>query len=224
MRQVASGLHVAEARQRFMGLEVGTRMTVLELEAGLLVHSPIGVDPSAVAPLGSLRWVLAPNLLHHLYVGPWIEAGAEAWAAPGLAEKRRDLRFTGTVTDSQPLFGDDVALFPLRRLPMTNEVVVLHRPSRTLIVTDLVFNFTETAPWWTRTVMAGLLGYPGCRTTVLERWGTHRAVGREEVATLLEQDFDRLIMAHGEPIERGGKNALQRAFAWLLGPDEVTHR
>ncbi len=215
LREVAVGVHVVEAPQRFMGLEVGARMTVLELAGGLLVHSPIALEPAAVEEVGTPRWVLAPNLLHHLYVGPWAAAGLEVWGAPGLAEKRPDVRFQGTVGPGSRPFGAEVELMALGCFGMTNEVVALHRPSRTLIVSDLVFNFAPTAPWLTRAGMWCLCGYPGCRTTLLERVGMRRAAARREVEALLGWDFDRLIMAHGEIIETGGKAALRGAFGWL---------
>ncbi|MEM1348130.1 MAG: hypothetical protein AAGI01_06225, partial [Myxococcota bacterium] len=131
------GVHIARTTQKFYGTEVGTKMTVLETDGGLLVHSPIAMDPASITHLGSPRWVLSPNLLHHLYAGPWLDAGLEGWAAPGLADKRRDLSFHGTIEGSKSPFGPDIGVLALTCLPMTNEVVVLHRPSRTLVVTDL---------------------------------------------------------------------------------------
>jgi len=219
LRPVTPGVHALEARQRFMGIEVGTRMTVLELDGGLLVHSPVAVDPAIVAPLGEPRWVLAPNLLHHLYVGPWAEAGLEPWAAPGLVEKRPDLAFAGTANAEGHPFGPDLDVLPLKCFGMTNEVVILHRPSRTLVVSDLVYNFTTAAPWLTKAAMWCLGGYPGCRTSLIERIGFRRAVAREELRVLADWDFDRLIMAHGEIVETGAKDALLRAFHWLSLPD-----
>jgi hypothetical protein len=214
MRTLAPGVHVLEAPQRFLGLEVGARMTALETDAGLLVHSPLGA-PGDVALPGAPRWVVAPNKLHHLYAGPWLAAGVEGWAAPGLAEKRPDLRFAGALDGARDPFGPDIGVFPLRCFPFTNEVVLLHRPSRTLVVTDLVFHFGPTAPWATRAAMACLCGYPGCRTTLVERAGFHRATARREIGELLALDFDRLIMAHGEVIETGGREALRGAMGWL---------
>ncbi len=219
LRSIAPGVHVCEARQRFLGLSVGARMTVLELNGGLMVHSPIAVDPNTVGSIGRPGWVLAPNLLHHLYVGPWIDAGFEGWACPGLSSKRPDLRFAGEVSSDGHPFGDELRVLPLASFPLTNEVVVLHRPSRTLIVCDLVFNFSSTAPWFTRTVMRCLGGYPGCRTTLVEQWGMRRAVARQELNTILEWDFDRIIVAHGCIVESNAKQALRAAFRWLLaGP------
>lgn len=221
LRQVAPGVHVAEARQRFYGLEIGARMTVLELEAGLLVHSPVALDPSALEPLGEPRWVLAPNLLHHLYVGPWLDAGLEGWAARGLPDKRPDLRFHGVVEAGVQPFGREVELIALSCFPATNEVVVLHRPSRTLIVTDLLLNISPRAPGFTRLAMRCLGGYPGCRTTVVERLGMDRPLARREIARIAALDFDRLIMAHGEIVEHGARQALVDAFRWLSLPREA---
>lgn len=216
LERLAPGLHVVETQQRFLGLEVGARMTVLELQGGLLVHSPIAIDPSRLSDLGELRWVLSPNLLHHLHAGPWLQAGAQGWAAAGLPAKRPDLPFAGVIGEAPSPFGEEIELLPTRSFPMANEVAVLHRPSRTLILTDLVFNVRPTSPLLTRAAMFCLCGYPGCRTTLLERATMNRALAREELRTLLSWNFDRLIMAHGEVVETDGKQALAKAYRWLL--------
>ncbi len=215
LRTLAPGVHVADAPQRFLGLELGARMTVLDTGDGLLVHSPIAAPPELVEPLGEPRWVLAPNLFHHLHVGPWANAGLEAWGAPGLPEKRGDVPFQGIVESGTSPFGSDLEVHTLKCFSMTNEVVVLHRPSRTLVVTDLVFNISPRAPWLTRAAMRCLCGYPGCKTTLLERVGMRRDLARQDLAILAAWDFDRIVMAHGEVIETGGKQALRDAFGWL---------
>ncbi len=212
LERIADGVHAMVVEQRFFGLEVGARMTVLELDGGVLVHSPVAVEPAAI---GQPRWVLAPNLFHHLHVGPWLDAGCEGWAAAGVADKRSDLRFHGVVEPGRQPFGPDVELFALQCFPFSNEVVVHHRPSRTLVVTDLVFHLAPTAPWLTRAAFRCLCGYPGCKTTLVERLGMRRALARQEIGALLALDFDRLVVAHGEVIESGGRQALAGAFSWL---------
>jgi hypothetical protein len=215
MQTLADGIHTIDAAQRFFGIELGARMTVLELSGGILLYSPIGVPPESLGDLGTPRWVLAPNLLHHLYAGPWIERGCEGWAAPGLQAKRPDLDFHGVVEGGVQPFGADVQLFGLTCFPFSNEVVVHHRPSRTLVVTDLVFHIPPTAPWLTRAAMWCACGYPGCQSTTLERVLMRRNKARSEIGALLRLDFDRLILAHGTVIETGGKQALAHAFRWL---------
>ena len=224
IEHVADGVHTARAPQGFFGLELGARMTLLETDAGLLVHSPIAIDPAAVLPVGTPRWVLAPNLFHHLYVGPWLDADIEGWAAPGIVKKRDDVTFHGTVeSDIQP-FGDDIRVLPISCLPISNEVVVLHRPSRTLVVTDLVFNLSASAPWLTRLAMRALWAYPGCCTSLLERVAMKRDAARRDLTEILSWDFDRVIMSHGEVIETGGKDAVAGAFGWLFRGRELPAR
>ncbi len=215
LRQLAPGLHVAQAPLRFMGMELGARMTVLQLSKGLLVYSPIAMDPSALNHLGTPRWVLAPSLYHHLYVGPWAEAGWEAWAAPGLDKKRPDVPFHAVLAQDNHPFGDEIELVALTCFSLTNEVVMLHKPSRSLVVCDLVFNIPPTAPWTTRAIMRAMGGYPGCKTTLLERFGMNKQAARADLRAITALDFDRIIVAHGDIVETGGKAALLNAFKWL---------
>jgi hypothetical protein len=215
LQELAPGVHELRASQRFLGLELGTRMTVLETSGGLLLHSPVSADAAVLEHLGEARWVVAPNKLHHLYAGEWLDRGLEGWAPPGLAAKRADLAWTGLLDGSPEPFGSEIAVFPLRCFPFAEEVVLLHRPSKTLVVTDLVFHLGPDAPWLTRAAFTALLGHPGCQTTVLERLAFHRAVARTELSDVLDEPWDRLVMAHGQVIDTGGKDQLRQALRWL---------
>ena len=42
-----------------------------------------------------------------------------------------------------------------------------------------------------------------------------RAVARREIQALVDLDFDRLVMSHGDVIETGGREALANAFSWV---------
>ena len=52
--------------------------------------------------------------------------------------------------------------------------------------------------------------------TNLERFSL--ALDRAPVDRVLTWDFDRVIMAHGEVLESGGREAMRTAFAWLRIP------
>src|SRR4029450_12084462 len=103
LRGLDENLWVAEQPLKFMGLEVGTRMTIVRFADGALwVHSPLRLSSErheAVEALGPVRFLVAPNTFHHLFIGEWMAAwpGARAYAAPGLPEKRKDLRFHGVL-------------------------------------------------------------------------------------------------------------------------------
>lgn len=217
MRQIAPGVHVAERPLRFLGLEIGARMTVLELDDGLLLHSPIDVEPEVLAPLGEARFALAPNKLHHLFVDRWAEAGVETWAADGLAAKKPHVPFAGVPRTGTHPFGPGVEVVALECFPFTNEVVLFHERSKTLVVTDLVFNIPTSAPWPTRAAMWCACCYPGVETSLLERVGMKRDLARREISALLAFDFERIVLSHGELVEHDAKARFAHAYRWL-GP------
>ena len=205
--------------------DVGTRMTVLRLAGGdLLLHSPVSLDSelrAALAALGRVRWVVGPSLVHHLFLAEHASAwpAAELWGAPGLAAKRPDLRFHGALTGALPPEWDGhVQARLFEGAPRINEVVFLHRPTRTLLLTDLAFNVRPGAENRAK-VFHWLVGAGG-------GFGPHRIIravirdreaARRSLAAILAWDFDRIIVTHGAVLERGGREALRAAFAFL-GP------
>jgi hypothetical protein len=143
---------------------------------------------------------------------------ARAWGAPRLPEKRKDLTFHGVLDDGVGgEWGPDVEQLVWRGVPALSEVAFLHRPSRTLVLTDAVHNLGDDKPGFTRAVFRMLGGRRGFTTTVVERIVTRdRAAARASVEKLLGWDFDRVIMAHGDVLEHGGREALRGAYAWLF--------
>ena len=148
LRALASDLWVAERPQRFYGLEVGTRMTVIRLADGsLLLHSPVALDARLCAELDAIGWVrfvVAPNRVHHLYAGRVVETYPDArlWVAPGVEHKRPDLVYVAVLGDeAPPEWRGQVDQVFFRGRPYENEVVFFHHASRTLVVCDLAFNF-----------------------------------------------------------------------------------
>jgi len=224
LRALSTDIWVAERPQRFYGLEVGTRMTVMRLRDGsLLLHSPVRIDPDlgrALDAIGRVRFVVAPNRVHHLYAGRVAEAYPDArlWVAPGLERKRPDLVFAGILgDDAPPEWRNQVDQTFFRGRPYENEVVFLHRASRTLVMCDLAFNFGPRAATATRLLMTLLRSYgrfgPSALDPLLIR---DRAAARASLQRILAWDFDRVVVAHGEVLETGGHEALRCGYAWLL--------
>ncbi len=42
-----------------------------------------------------------------------------------------------------------------------------------------------------------------------------RAAARAQIGRMLRWDFDRVLLAHGEPIRQDGQAVLRRAYEWL---------
>jgi hypothetical protein len=173
-----------------------------------------------IEALGPVEHIVAPNRLHHSYLSDAIERypKAKVWAAPRLADKRKDVRFDATLGDEDPPWAATVDTLHLRGNPWIEEVVFLHRPSQTLIVTDLVFNITEVANVWTRLLLGSAGAYGRLSQSMAWRFTTRdkEALGRS-LDTMFEWNFERVVMAHGAIIDRGGKAALASMVRWARG-------
>ena len=222
--EVAENIWIAERPQRFYGLEVGTRMTVIRLADGsLLLHSPVALDPELrreLDSIGRVCFAVAPNRVHHLYAGKVAEAypGARLWVAPGLERKRPDLVYVGVLGDEAPAeWKDEVDQVFFRGRPYENEVVFLHRASRTLIMCDLAFNFGPRAAAPTRLLMKLLRSYGRFGPSKLDPlFIRDRRAARQSLERILAWDFDRVVVAHGDVLESGGRAALRQGYSWLL--------
>lgn len=224
LRPLAQDLWAVERPQRFYGLEVGTRMTVVRLADGsLLLHSPVELDAALrreLDAIGRVRFAVAPNRVHHLYAGRVAEAYPEArlWVGPGLERKRPDLVFDGVLGDEAPAeWKGQLDQVFFRGRPYENEVVFFHRASRTLILCDLAFNFGPRTAAPTRLLMRLIRSYgrfgPSKLDPLLIR---DRRAARQSLERILGWDFDRVVVAHGDVLESGGREGLREGYSWLL--------
>ena len=222
-RNLAPELWVADRPLKLAVGDIGTRMTVIRLaDGGLFLHSPVRLDDEtrrALDALGSVRAVVAPSKVHHFFVGDYL-AGypqAQVYAAPGLAEKRRDVQFHGPLGDEAPAeWHGQIEQHLFRGAPYINEVVFFHPATRTLLLTDLAFNVAADRTAKAR-AFYWLVGAAG-------RFGPHRMMrllirnrraARSSLDAILRWDFDRVIVTHGEVLETGGRQWLAAAFAFL---------
>jgi hypothetical protein len=228
LRSIAPQLWCAEGEVRFFGQQLPLRTVVARLGDGSLwVHSPLAWDPALGAELGQLgavRHLVAPNKYHHLWLAQWMEQFPQAatYAAPGLARKRPDLKLAHELGPQAPAqWAGEFEQCVFRGLPVLNEVVFFHRASRTLLVTDLVFhihtaeNRTAQCVLWLDDI------WKRFGPSRLLRWAMRprRVPARADLERMLTWDFERVVMGHGEILESGGREALRRAFAFLLkGP------
>lgn len=232
MRELAAGLWIAEARLRFLGLELGARMTVVRLASGdLLLHSPVAASEERVREVGRLgrvAHIVAPNRFHHLFVGDWQKHHPEAaiHVAPGLERKRDDLPISsllGAIPD--PVWADVLDQVALTGIPATNEVVFFHRSSSTLIASDLAFQIGPESPPLTRAAFRAMGAYGCLCPTPLERLLVRdRAAFRGSLERILAWPIERVVVAHGAVCESDGRARLARGYDWILGRDEDRSR
>jgi hypothetical protein len=232
LRQIDVNLWVADQSLRYLALDVGTRMSVIRLaDRQLAVISPIDADPELehqLNELGTVRYIIAPNLYHHLFVAKFkaLYPFAQLWAAPGLGFKQPDLPIDrilqrheqSVVQGLEYLLFDGFKTLGLNGAAVLNECVFFHHFSRTLILTDTAFHFDQSYPWVTQIAARVLGSYQRLSPSVLERIATRdKQAVRQSVENVLAWDFDRVIMAHGTIIETGGKRQFRRGYEQFLG-------
>jgi hypothetical protein len=202
-------------------------MTIVRLPGPkLLLHSPIAASDDLVREvkaLGPVAYLVAPNRFHHLFVAEWLRACPDAsiYVAPGLDTKRTDLTIAGVLADEpEPGWKGTVDQVLVRGFPFANEVVFFHRPSATLIATDLAFNVGASSPPLTRAFVRIAGGYGRLAPTLLERLMVRdRTAFRHSLERILEWPFERVVVAHGDVSEKGGRAELVQGYSWILEND-----
>ena len=213
----------------FGGFPYPTRMAVIRLsEGGLFVWSPVALSAvlkREIDGLGPVRFLVSPNLLHHLFLGEWKRAypGARLYASPGLRRRRKDLSFDADLADApDPEWEADIDQVLMRGSFAMTEVVFFHHASRTVIFADLIENLPRDWFKGWRGAFARLGGIVAPHPGAPRDWRAsfiHRRAARDSLARILAWPIERVLIAHGEPAATNGKAFVLGAFAWLLSRD-----
>ncbi|KAJ5280116.1 hypothetical protein N7478_005488 [Penicillium angulare] len=235
---------------RFGVMRFGARGTLIKLATGsLAIFSPVSltteVRDTVQSHGGNVKYIIAPDLQHHLHVTAWKNAYPDAniLAPEGLWEKRQkvaefkdtpfDLVFKkdGSRTIS-PEFDDEFELEYVHGHG-SRELVFLHKPSRTLLEADLLFNLPaheqysktddgSTANFMTRLFLPMLAPKPpstGHRRFAWYVLANDKPAFTESMRRIIRWDFDRIIPCHGDVVEPGAKGVFQDVMAWFLKED-----
>ncbi|MBX3579829.1 MAG: DUF4336 domain-containing protein [Rhizobiaceae bacterium] len=209
------------------GFHYPTRMCLMRLaNADLVVWSPVALSEQlreAVQAIGPVRFLVAPNSLHHSFLGDWQKAYPEAlvFAPPGLREKRPDIRFDGDLAEgAMAAWEGEIDVAIVRGNRITTEVVLFHRDSATAIFADLLQQFP--AGWFKgwRALVARLDLMVAAEPQVPRKFRlafTDRQAAREGLGRVLAWPVQNVVMAHGPLVRGGGREFLKRAFGWLTG-------
>lgn len=229
-KPVAEGIWVVDGPAiRFYGMPFSTRATIVRLESGgLFVHSPTKWEPGlrdAVAALGEVHHLIAPNWIHYAYVAEWQDAfpKAQSWAAPGVADRAASrglaLRFDHELATGQTTpWQHEIRQMVVPGSKVHREAVFLHNASRSLILTDLIENFEPAKlPFWMGwiTRMVGIAAPKGRIPPDMKA-----TFDKKQLAAAIEELIawapERVIVSHGAWFEENGAGELKRAFASVL--------
>jgi hypothetical protein len=208
------------------GFQFPTCMAVIRLpnDQGLWVWSPVALTMDIrrfVEDLGPVRHLVAPNSLHHTFLSEWAAAypDARVHAAPGLREDVAGTAIHARLgDDADPAWEGAIDQVIVHGNRITTEVVFFHAASATVLVTDLIQQIPQG--WYSgwRSVVARLDLMTAPVPSVPRKFRlamTNRAAARVSVQHIQQWNVERLVMAHGAPLQTGGKAALAQAFRWL---------
>lgn len=207
------------------GLHMRGRMVVARLSDGRLwIWSPIPIDDALareIGALGEVGHIVAPNALHHLHFAAAAERfpSAERWIAPALARKRPDLAGCRRLEDEAPAaWAGELEQLRVEGAPKLDEVAFFHRASKTLIVTDLVFNVLEYRGWLSGLVFRMVGAHKRlAQSRAMRMLVRDRAAAAASARRILAWDFERVVMAHGEIVDRDARARMTEALRWMLG-------
>ncbi|MCK8483723.1 DUF4336 domain-containing protein [Aliiroseovarius sp. S2029] len=211
------------------GFHYPTRMVVIRLPGNdLFVWSPIALTDALrheVSALGRVKYLIAPNTLHHVFMSDWIAAFPDAapFAAPGLPAKRSDIAFAGTLSDTpETVWAGAIDQIAFAGNAITTEIVFFYRPSGTILFTDLLQQLPKG--WFSgwRAVIARLDLMTEPEPAVPRKFRIafrDKAALRRAVHRVKSWEPQAVIMAHGSPVTDNARAFLDRAFAWVPGVD-----
>ena len=221
--RLADGVWSLERRLRMPGGPLlPSRTTIVRLgSGGLVVISPPPAHDETFAMidgLGPVTALIAPNSFHHLYVGDAVRRYGDAmlYLAPGLQERIASLPPGVSLAESPP--SPELDRIILRTPHGASEVLLFHRPSRILILSDLAFNMIHVDRSLDR-IFWRAFGVPrefGPSRTARLMLLNDSSVVRPVLRRVLEWPFERIQVAHGEVVQTEARARFERAFAAYL--------
>lgn len=217
---VADRIWALERPVWFSGARLRVRTTIVRLEDGsVLLHTPAPpTDALAeqLLALGPVRWLVVPNRWHHLGAPaaaarfPEAKLVAPASALANNPTLRLDLDLHETPLGE---LVPELEALPLRGVPFWDETVLYHRPTQTLLGADLVCS-AGPHDHWTWRCGARLTGCyerarvpPDARKKIVDKSAAARSLH-----AMLERPAQRLIIGHGDIIEKDCHEHLARAW------------
>ncbi|MBN7827016.1 DUF4336 domain-containing protein [Bowmanella dokdonensis] len=201
-------------------------MTIVEVEPRVLwIHSPLLPNrelQQKIDDLGSVRYLVAPNKIHSLGVQPWRERYplAEVWVSPEFNERHPEIHAENSLLQNvNPQWADEIDYMCFEGSSFLDEVVFFHKRSRTLILTDLIQRHeAERESWFWRIVKraGGVLGASGGTAYDLRFSFKNKEAAKASALSVLEWDFDRVVISHGMCITEDAHPYVEKAFEWAI--------
>jgi uncharacterized protein DUF4336 len=230
-------------------MEAFTKVSLLvKLQSGAVAaFSPVALTrevKETISALGELKYIAAPDIEHHIFIGPWHEAypNAKVIGVEGLPEKRKKQKnedvpfaaiFTKANRETIKIDAEFDSEFDYEYMPShpNLDVAFFHKPSKTLIEADILFNLPATEQFSKsgEAANSGILTkiWIALTNTQGAALGQKRAIWygisskdrtgySASIAKINKWDFNTIVPCHGDVIENDAKGIFQKVFEWHL--------
>jgi hypothetical protein len=136
-----------------------------------------------------------------------------------LRTKRKDIVFDADLGSApSPDWVGDIDQVMMHGNLIITEVVFFHVKSATVLFTDLIQQISADRLTGWRAIVAKLDLMVGLEPSVPRKFRvtfTDRHAARGSLEHILAWPAERVLMAHGPPVENDARSYLRRAFGWL---------
>ncbi|WP_200268685.1 hypothetical protein [Luteolibacter pohnpeiensis] len=200
-------------------MDIQRNVAVLRLKNDqLVIHSTAPFseqDIQDITSLGNPTWLVDALLRHSTFAREGVKAFPDArYLAPPGFDQEAEVT-TENLLQPPAEWSGEIEVLSIDGAPDFGEIVMLHVASKTLVVCDLIINFPHESSWIQKQFLklgsVGGKSHPGM-TKPFQNAIQDRAAFIQSIRKLLEWDFDRIIIGHGDRIESNGKRLLAKVF------------
>ena len=184
-------------------------------DARVLLSPASALDAEQLRAAGEITDIVSPTLFHTdgMPAAAKAHPRARLWGPAGIREKLPALQWHGILGADLWPWERELAHVALGGMPSLNESAFVHRPSRTLLVADLVFNIEEPRGFGSWLIFTAFGTYRRFGVSRLFLAAVKdRAAFQVSVDQLAALDFDRVVPAHGSIVANGGRELLFAAL------------
>ena len=217
-RQLTNDVALISFPWRALGVDFKRNVTLLRLGDGrLAIHSSAPFTEQDVANIrhfGQPAWLVEATLMHDTFAKDGHRAFPDLpYLAPEDFAKASGISTRPLSPAPSDWLGEiDVIKTDGVR---SNEHALFHRPSRTLVVADLFFSFRKDIQGWQRFFVCHFMRLPrmfGISAFFRRFMLRDKEAFKNSLSALLSLDFERLVVAHSEPIEKDAKQAVEQTL------------
>jgi hypothetical protein len=216
-RRIADDVMLMSFPWRTLGIDFRRNVTLLRLaDSRVVVHSTAPFteqDITAIRRFGEPSWLVEATLMHDTFA----KEGRAAF--PDLRYFAPDGFTKASRIPTEPLgsppsdWKDEVDVLKLDGNRM-NEHALFHRRSATLVVADLFFSFPRETRGWARFFVRHIMRLPRLfgMSVFFGMTISDRQAFKSSMKTLLQWNFERVVVAHLEPVDKDAKRTVEQAL------------